>query len=660
MTRPRPPRLVLVDAPSQTLRVLQDGVELFRCPVSTAENGLGCVENSGCTPWGWHRIAEVIGDGQPFGMRFANREPTGEIWTGQDVEGDWITTRILWLDGLEPGVNRGPGVDTHDRYVYIHGTAREDELGRPGSHGCVRVSNADATELADRILATGDLVWIGPRGPEGTSDQPFVPSLSKHGHAGIPSALRESQACPEQSPWDERTSLSGWHFSGIGGSGMSAIAFYLLGRGRKVSGSDRLFDQGKGTSIRRALESAGASIHPQDGSALDPGTTLIVSTAVEADVPEVRRAKELGCRVLHRSEALAELAAAQSTIAISGTSGKSTVTAMVFAILREAGMEPSVISGGVLRELSSAGHWGNAWGGSGEWLVIEADESDGSLVRYAPRIGVMLNLDRDHKELSELRDIFATFRDHSQVFLVNGDRPDCVEIGGPAAKTFGFHHSFLPLPEDLVFGPDFVSFSLGAVAFRVPFPGRHTAENALAALATASLAGADLESGARALASFQGVGRRHEKIGEARGVQVFDDFAHNPAKVEAALDAAGSVAGEGRVLAIFQPHGFGPLKFLLEDFAVSFAKALRPRDKLWISPVYDAGGTADRSVSSEDLGRRIRELGADVSCPTAREDVAARVVREAKDGDVVYSMGARDPELPAFAKSLLDSLAPTA
>jgi len=450
--------------------------------------------------------------------------------------------------------------------------------------------------------------------------------------------------------------VSRWHFSGIGGSGMSAIAFYLLGRGRNVSGSDRLFDHGGGESIRAALEAAGASLFPQDGSALDEQTTLVVSTAVEADVPEVRRARELGCRILHRSEALAELAASQSTIAISGTSGKSTVTAMVFSILREAGMDPSVISGGVLRELSAAGHWGNAWGGAGEWLVIEADESDGSLVRYAPRIGVMLNLDRDHKELSELREIFTTFRDRSETFLVNGDRAECLEIGGPGAKTFGFVRSLLPLPRDLELGTDFVSFSLGATGIRVPFPGRHTAENALAALATAQLAGANLDAGARALAHFAGVGRRHEKLGQARGVQVFDDFAHNPAKVEAAMDAARSVAGKGRVLAIFQPHGFGPLKFLLEDFATSFARALRPTDRLWISPVYDAGGTADRSVSSADLAARIQAQGATVSCPPTREEVAAQVAREARSGDVVYSMGARDPELPAFGRRILETI----
>jgi len=450
--------------------------------------------------------------------------------------------------------------------------------------------------------------------------------------------------------------VSRWHFSGIGGSGMSAIAFYLLGRGRNVSGSDRLFDHGGGGSIRKALEAAGAALFPQDGSALDERTTLVVSTAVEADVPEVRRARELGCRILHRSEALAELAASQSTIAISGTSGKSTVTAMVFSILREAGMDPSVISGGVLRELSTAGHWGNAWGGSGEWLVIEADESDGSLVHYAPRIGVMLNLDRDHKELSELKEIFSTFRDRSETFLVNGDRTDCLEIGGPGAKTFGFSRSLLPLPTELELGTDFVSFCLGSTGIRVPFPGRHTAENALAALATATLAGANLDAGAGALARFAGVGRRHEWLGESHGVQVFDDFAHNPAKVEAAMDAARSVAGAGRVLAVFQPHGFGPLKFLLEDFATSFARALRPADRLWISPVYDAGGTADRSVSSADLAQRIQALGATVSCPPTRAEVATQVAARAQSGDVVYSMGARDPELPAFARGILERI----
>lgn len=162
----RADRLLLVDAGEQTLRVLEGGREIFRCPISTSENGVGCREGSGCTPWGWHRIHRVIGHGAALGARFDSRKPTGEVWRGGPVEGDWITTRILWLEGLEPGVNKGPGVDSFERYIYIHGTAREDELGRPGSHGCVRVSNLDAAQLADHVVSKGDLVWIGPRGEE--------------------------------------------------------------------------------------------------------------------------------------------------------------------------------------------------------------------------------------------------------------------------------------------------------------------------------------------------------------------------------------------------------------------------------------------------------------------------------------------------------------
>lgn len=447
-----------------------------------------------------------------------------------------------------------------------------------------------------------------------------------------------------------------WHFSGIGGSGMSAIAFYLLGRGEKVSGSDRLFDRGGGASIREALEKAGARLVAQDGEGLEPGSTLVVSTAIEDTVPEVRRAKELGCRIVHRSEALAEIASRTRCVAVSGTSGKSTVTAMVFRVLRGGGQDPSVISGAVLRELSNEGHWGNAWGGTGDWLVIEADESDGSLVRYSPEIGVMLNLDRDHKELSELREIFATFRAQSTTFVVHGDRPDCLEIAGPDSFRFGVHSSSLPLPQDILLLADRVEFRLGDVAVRVPCPGMHTVENALAALAVGVRAGVDLAAGAKALESFHGVGRRHELVGVARGVRVFDDFAHNPAKVEAGLAAAQLAADGARVLAVFQPHGYGPLRFLLEDFAKSFAKALRPQDKLWIAPVYDAGGTADRSIASKDLADRIRERGHDVSCPATRVEIPLEIAADAQAGDLVYSMGARDPDLPMFAKQILLSL----
>jgi hypothetical protein len=313
----------------------------------------------------------------------------------------WILSRILWLEGLEARREQAaPGIDSFERYIYIHGTNQEDLLGVP------RRTDACACLQRTRPWRLGDLLQAKGRRIHRTAGRPVMR----------------------------------WHFAGIGGTGMSAIAFYLLGRGQDVSGSDRLFDRGGGAAIRAALESRGARIHPQDGSGIAPDVRLVVSTAVEADVPEVRAARELGCEIVHRSEALASIANAARTIAVSGTSGKSTVTAMVFRVLREAGLDPSVISGGVLKELAAEGHWGNAYGGAGEWLVIEADESDGSLVQYAPEIGLMLNLDRDHKELDELRTLFATFRDRSKIFAANGDRGECRELGGSRARYFGLEH----------------------------------------------------------------------------------------------------------------------------------------------------------------------------------------------------------------------------
>jgi len=158
-----PARLVLIDARNQTLRVVSQGKEIFHCAVSTASAGVGCREGSGCTPYGWHAIASVLGHRAELGSRFVSREFTGSVWNGEMVDDDWILTRIFWLEGLEPGVNRGEGIDSHERYIYIHGTNREDLLGTPSSHGCVRVSNADATRLGE-LLRANDTVFIGPRG----------------------------------------------------------------------------------------------------------------------------------------------------------------------------------------------------------------------------------------------------------------------------------------------------------------------------------------------------------------------------------------------------------------------------------------------------------------------------------------------------------------
>lgn len=281
--------------------------------------------------------------------------------------------------------------------------------------------------------------------------------------------------------------------------------------------------------------------------------------------------------------------------------------------------------------------------------MFEADESDGTLVRYHPEIGLLLNLDRDHKETAELEEIFRTFRSQvSGAFVTHARRPECVAIAGPEGLLFGEC-------QDASLNRNSVSFTLEGTEFVVPFPGAHMIENALAAAVTARAAGVPLATSARALAKFAGVHRRHERIGAANGITVFDDFAHNPAKVAAALRAFQATAPDGRVVALFQPHGYGPLRFLLQDFAQSFRETLRPQDALLILPVYDAGGTADRSITSQDLARLLEGCGLQIHVPD-RADAPALAASLARPGDVIASMGARDPGLPAFAQGLLAAL----
>ena len=199
-------------------------------------------------------------------------------------------------------------------------------------------------------------------------------------------------------------------FVGVAGSGMSAIAEYLAGKGFSISGSDRKFSSADGDALRAQLEMTGVKVFPQDGSGIQKNlSAIVVSSAIEESNPDIKRALELGIPRMHRSEMLAKISESVKTICVSGTSGKSSVTGMIWHILHEAGLSPSILSGAALVSLEKQGRIGNSFTGSGEWLVAEADESDGTLVRYSPEIGVILNIGKDHKEIAELQEIFATF-----------------------------------------------------------------------------------------------------------------------------------------------------------------------------------------------------------------------------------------------------------
>lgn len=443
---------------------------------------------------------------------------------------------------------------------------------------------------------------------------------------------------------------------------MSALAQYLRFAGREVSGSDRIFDRGGETGRRAYFEGHGIRILPQDGSGLDSNhTALIVSTAIEGDNPEIKRAHELGIPVLHRSELLARIGAEKKTVAVAGTSGKSTVSGMAYHVLEAGGLSPSLITGANLPSLQKRGLLGNAAAGSGEWLVIEADESDGSLTRYRPEAGMILNIEKDHQEIEALMPLFQTFRAQCNRAILNANDPRCVELKKIGDLFFGPKSADGMEIENLALEEWKSSFSLGGILFEIPVPGKHNVENALAAITLGRLLGISLEACARGLAQFQGVERRYVRIGETGGITVVDDFAHNPAKVKAALETAkGKAWGKKRrVLAVFHPHGFAPMKLMGRDIMDSVAEVLDAEDRFFLPEIYYAGGTTDKSISSADLIDYLntrphpRPIG---SFYPTKAEVLNAVAAEAQPGDLVISMGARDPDLGRFAEKLFQNI----
>ncbi len=447
-------------------------------------------------------------------------------------------------------------------------------------------------------------------------------------------------------------------FIGIAGAGMSAIAQYLQGTGLRVSGSDRFFNEGKAGDIKQKLEAEGIRCFLQNGDGITTETDLVVvSTAIEDTVEEVKKAKELGIPIIRRSELLALIATTKKTIAIGGTSGKSTTTGMLFDILKQAGKDPSVISGAGLVNLIKKGRIGNAFVGKGDWLIIEADESDGSIVQYHPEIGVLLNIEKDHKELDELIRIFEIFKQNSRLFSVNRSNTHALKLSADPRNDFSIGNTD---PEAGFQATGFrqngfhISFRVNGQDFELNILGRHNMENAVAATAAAAVAGVSLADAAAALRQYQGIYRRAQVLGEKSGVWVVDDFAHNPAKCAAAITACHDVAD--KVVAWFQPHGYTPTKFLRKEFVREIAAALRQQDEIWMSEIFYAGGTATKDISALDLINDIRALGKNAYFVENRD----QFLQEAKDhltaGTVLLLMGARDPSLEQFARSLYEQL----
>lgn len=445
-------------------------------------------------------------------------------------------------------------------------------------------------------------------------------------------------------------------FIGVAGSGMSAIAQYLKGIGKNVSGSDRFFKVDEYNEIQEKLAAAGISCFLQNGEGINDKTDLVVvSTAVEDTVAEVQKARALNIPIIKRSELLAIIADSKKTIAIGGTSGKSTTTAMLFDILEKAGLAPSIISGAGLVSLITKGKIGNAKVGAGEWLVIEADESDGSIVQYKPELGLLLNVDKDHKEIDVLMEVFSTFKENSKKFVVNRSHPLAKQLSQNIQQDFSWSAE-----EAGYMATDFnqyglkVSFKVNKVDFELHLIGRHNMENALAATAIAAQVGVPLTTCAAALKDYEGIYRRQQVLGQKKGVWLIDDFAHNPVKCAAAIVACQPVAS--KVIAWFQPHGYGPTKFLRKDFVNEIGKVLRPQDEIWMSEIFYAGGTAVKDISAEDLINDLKAQGSNAYFVANRDELVTAVRPHFNNDCVLLLMGARDPSLEKFGKQVWDKL----
>jgi UDP-N-acetylmuramate--alanine ligase len=446
-------------------------------------------------------------------------------------------------------------------------------------------------------------------------------------------------------------SLGKVHFVGVGGVGMSAVARIMVARGVPVSGSDA-----KDLPVMADLAAAGARIAVgYDAANLADAQTVVAGTAIRADNPEVMAAREAGVPVLHRSVALAATMGEDVVVTVAGTHGKSTTTSMVAVLLQGAGLDPSFAIGANVPALGV-----NAASGTSPVFVAEADESDGSFLNYRPRIAVVTNVEPDHLDyygtaeaVYESFDRFTALLPADGVLIACADDPGALalaerarERGNARVVLYGTGAEAELLLHDGGPGDVAVSTPSGRFQLDLQVPGRHNALNAAAAFAVALELGVEPAAAAGALAQFSGASRRFELKGQARGVRVFDDYAHHPTEVRAALAAARSVAGNHKVHVLFQPHLFSRTR----EFAREFAEALNLADTAWVLDIYPAREDPIPGVTSQLIADHLDDGGRLIQAVEAVPALAAA----AGDGDIVLTAGAGD--VTAYGPQIVEAL----
>lgn len=435
------------------------------------------------------------------------------------------------------------------------------------------------------------------------------------------------------------------HFVGIGGIGMSGIAEILLNQGFRVQGSDM-----SPSDITARLERLGARIFGAHAAAnVDDADVIVASSAIDASNPEMCAARHLGLPVVGRAEMLAELMRLRSNVAVAGTHGKTTTTTLVAALLDEGGLDPTVVNGGVISAYGS-----NARIGSGEWMVVEADESDGSFVRLPATVAVVTNIDPEHLDhygsFDRLRQAFHTFvtnipfygyaiccTDHHEVQNL------MARVAGRRTVTYGFNSQADFSISTLRYSEQVAHFDILLRAdgrrmedCQLPMPGRHNISNALAATATAVRLGVSEDAIRAALQGFSGVNRRYTRLGSIGGAAIIDDYAHHPVEIARTMEAARSETS-GRVIAIHQPHRYSRLAGLFDEFCTCFNDA----DLVAITDIYAAGEPASPDVSQSHLIAGLLRVGHRHVHPVEGvSDIAAFIKGHARPGDTVVALGA--------------------
>lgn len=448
-------------------------------------------------------------------------------------------------------------------------------------------------------------------------------------------------------------------FCGISGSGMSSLAQILKLSGNQIQGSDRNFDLNRDSENKKALEDLGIKMYPQNGSGITSDLDFVcASTAVEDTIPDIKAAKEKNVPIKTRPQLLSEVFHSYKYgVAVGGTSGKTTTAAMVGYILDKAGKKPCLINGGLLRDYEDRTGIPNIIYNNGDICVVEADESNGSIDLYNPYVSVINNISHDHKSIEELVTLFQNLSSRTkQAIVVNDDYETCRQLAHKNKIIFSIKNpradfyagEIYPLPHGTEYSLDGRKFSLKLI-------GQFNVANALAAIAACSVFGVDKFAAAEILQNFSGTKRRLEVIGQKNNITIIDDFAHNPDKITASVSALRQY--KGRLLIMFQPHGFGPMRSMGKEIIESFVNNMHQDDILIMPEIFFVGGTVTKDISSADLIDYAHKLGkTNAYFVENKANAADFLVKEAKSGDRIIIMGARDNSLTNLCKQILERL----